>query len=76
MNKNTAKLIERIKGHLTKIYEEKVRDGILRGSYVKCEYTKDPDVDILVFIDPSHDPFKVRTKSNDLLFDILVAHFS
>jgi predicted nucleotidyltransferase len=36
------------------------------------EATKDSDVDVLVLVDDSVDPFEVRESLNDLLFDMLL----
>jgi len=44
----------------------------LYGSYVRGEATKDSDIDILVLVDDSLNPFEVRESLSDLLFDILL----
>jgi predicted nucleotidyltransferase len=44
----------------------------LYGSHVRGEPTKDSDIDILVLIDDSIDPFEVRRSLSNLLFDILL----
>lgn len=66
------RLINKIKGHLIKIYGEGIKKVILYGSYVRGEATRDSDIDILVLVDKSLNPFEVRESLSDLLFDILL----
>jgi len=54
------------------MYGERIKKVILYGSYVRGEATRDSDVDILVLVDQSLNPFEVRESISDLLFDILL----
>lgn len=72
MDERIKPLINKIKAHLIKIYGEGIKKVILYGSYVRGEATRDSDVDILVLIDQSLNPFEVRESLSDLLFDILL----
>lgn len=72
MEKRINRLINRIKTHLIELYGEKIRKVILYGSYVRGEATEDSDIDILVLVAPSLNPFEVRESLSDFLFDILL----
>ncbi len=72
MNEKVKSLINRIKTYLTKIYGGKVKKIILYGSYVRGEATKDSDIDVLVVVEESLNPFEVRESLSELLFDILL----
>ena len=72
MDERIKSLINKIKEHLIKIYGEGIKKVILYGSYVRGEVTRGSDVDILVLIDQSLNPFEVRERLSDLLFDILL----
>jgi len=74
MDERIIQLVNQVKGHLRKKYEGKIREVILYGSHVRGEATKDSDIDILVLIDDSIDPFEVRRSLSDLLFDILLEY--
>jgi predicted nucleotidyltransferase len=72
MDQKIKSLINQIKAHLIKTYGENIKKVILYGSYVRGEATSDSDVDILVLVDQSLNPFEVRESLSDLLFDILL----
>jgi len=72
MDEKIKHLINQIKTHLIKMYGENIKKVILYGSYVRGEATRDSDIDILVLIDQSLNPFEVRESLSDLLFDILL----
>jgi len=72
MDERIKTLINKIKAHLIKMYGERIKKVILYGSYVRGEVTGDSDVDILVLIDQSLNPFEVRESLSDLLFDMLL----
>ena len=72
MDEQVKSLIYRIKEHLTKMYGEGVTKVILYGSYVRGEATKDSDIDVLVLVDQSLNPFEVRDSLSELLYDILL----
>lgn len=72
MDQRIKQLVNQIKAHLIKIYGVRIKKVILYGSYVRGETTRDSDIDILVLIDQSLNPFEVRESLSDLLFDILL----
>jgi predicted nucleotidyltransferase len=72
MDEKIRLLINRIKTHLVKTYGRKIRKVILYGSFVRGEATRDSDIDVLVLVDRSLNPFEVRESLSDLLFDILL----
>jgi predicted nucleotidyltransferase len=72
MDQKIKRLINQIKEHLVGLYGEKIKKVILYGSYVRGEETRDSDIDMLVLIDQSLNPFEVRENLSDLVFDILL----
>ncbi len=72
MDQETESLIGRVKAHLKKIYGDGIKKVILYGSCARGEATKDSDIDVLVLVDESLNPFEVRESLSDLLFDILL----
>lgn len=72
MDERIAQLVKQVKNHLITVYGEKIKGVILYGSCARGEPTKDSDTDILVLVDDSINPFKVRKSLSDLLFDILL----
>ena len=64
--------VNQIKEHLIKLYGKKIKQVILYGSHVRGEATGVSDIDILVVVDDSLNPFEVRKSLSDLLFDILL----
>jgi predicted nucleotidyltransferase len=72
MDEKIKSLINQIKAHLIKLYGDKITKIVLYGSYVRGEASKDSDIDLLVLVDSSLNPFEVRESLSDLLFDILL----
>ncbi len=72
MDERIKPLVDQIKAHLIKMYGEKIRKVILYGSCVRGAATADSDIDLLVLVDRSLNPFEVRESLSDLLFDILL----
>ncbi|RKY72143.1 MAG: nucleotidyltransferase domain-containing protein [Candidatus Latescibacterota bacterium] len=72
MDDSIKHLVSRVKECLIETYGEKIKQVILYGSYVRGEAAMDSDIDILVLVDGSLDPFEVRKGLSDLLFDILL----
>jgi predicted nucleotidyltransferase len=72
MDERIKQLVNRVKDHLIKMYGRKIRKVILYGSHVRGEATRDSDIDILVLVDESLNPFEVRKSLSDFLFDILL----
>jgi predicted nucleotidyltransferase len=54
------------------MYEGKIKQVILYGSHVRGQATKDSDVDVLVVVDDSLNPFEVRRSLGDIILDILL----
>lgn len=72
MDERIKHLIKQIKAHLITMYGEKIKKVILYGSYVRGNATRDSDIDILVLVDQSLNPFEVRESLSDLLFDMIL----
>lgn len=72
MDELVKQLVNQIKKCLIKEYGEKIKQVIIYGSYVRGESTKDSDIDVLVVIDNSLNPFEVRKSLSDTIFDILL----
>lgn len=67
-------LIEKIRAQLEERYGSKVLQIILYGSFAQGKATSESDVDLLVVVDDSLDPWEVRRSLDDLLLDILLAN--
>ena len=65
-------LVHQIKTHLQTLYGSGIKKVILYGSCARNQKTRDSDIDILVVVDRSLNPFEVRESLSDLLFDILL----
>lgn len=72
MDERIKRLINQIKAHLVNVYGEGIKKVILYGSCVRGETTRDSDIDTLVLVDQSLNPFEVRESLSDLLFDIIL----
>ena len=72
MNKKITKLVNRIKNYLLQKYRDKIKNVILYGSQARGSATKHSDIDVIVLVDDSIDPFDVRRSLSNLLFDILL----
>lgn len=72
MDDIAIQLANRVKTHLIKTYGEKIKDVILYGSHIRGDATPHSDIDILVLVDNSVDPFEVRRSLSDILFDTLL----
>ena len=72
MDQKIKLLIGQIKEHLAGMYGEKIRKVILYGSCARGTATSDSDIDILLLVDESLNPFEVRESLSDLLYDILL----
>jgi predicted nucleotidyltransferase len=65
-------LTEKIRAQLKERYGSKVRQIILYGSFARGKATSESDVDLLVVVDDSLDPWEVRRSLDDVLLDILL----
>jgi predicted nucleotidyltransferase len=72
MDERIEQLVSQIKEPLLKIYGEKIKQVILYGSCVRGQATKDSDIDVLVVVDDTLNPFEVRKGLSDTIFDILL----
>ena len=72
MDKRITKLVNRIKNYLLQEYGDKIKNVILYGSQARGSATKHSDIDVIVLVDDSIDPFDVRRSLSNLLFDILL----
>jgi predicted nucleotidyltransferase len=72
MDERIKSLINQIKEHLIRMYGENIKKVILYGSYVRGDAKRDSDIDILVLVDQSLNPFEVRESLSDILLDILL----
>ena len=72
MDERIKSLINQLKAQLIEMYGERIKKIILYGSFVRGEATRDSDIVILVLVDESLNPFKVRESISDLLYDILL----
>jgi predicted nucleotidyltransferase len=72
MDERIIVITKRVRVFLEKTYGSGVKSVILYGSQVRGTATEDSDVDLLVVVDDSLDPWRVRSSLDDLLFDILL----
>lgn len=72
MDERIEQLVNRIKEPLLKAYGEGIKQVILYGSCARGKATKDSDIDLLVVVDDSLNPFEVRKRLSDTIFDILL----
>ena len=72
MDKKVESLINKTKAYLITIYGEGITKVILYGSHVRGEATTDSDIDVLVLVDQSLNPFEVRDSLSELLYDMLL----
>ena len=72
MDERVKRLVNQIKEHLAKMYGEKIRRVILYGSCARGQATRESDIDVLLLVDKSLNPFEVRENLSDLLFDIVL----
>ncbi|MCK4224921.1 MAG: nucleotidyltransferase domain-containing protein [candidate division Zixibacteria bacterium] len=72
MDERIEQLVNRIKEPLLKAYGEGIKQVILYGSCARGKATKDSDIDLLVVVDDSLNPFEVRKSLSDTIFDVLL----
>jgi predicted nucleotidyltransferase len=72
MDQKVKRLIDRIKARLRELYGGSIRKVIVYGSHARGQATGESDIDVLVLVDASLDPWEVRGSLSDLLFDIVL----
>jgi len=72
MTERIKKLAEGVKEFLNQVYDGKIKEVILYGSYARAQAGPDSDVDLLVVVDNSLKPFEVRNRLSDFLFALLM----
>lgn len=72
MKAKLKKLCQKVKNYVIQVYPDKVNQVILYGSQAKGTTTNESDVDLLIVVDDSLDPFSVREQLSDLLWDIFM----
>jgi predicted nucleotidyltransferase len=72
MNEIISHIVNQVKEYLMNLYGEQIKRVIIYGSQIRKEATKESDIDILVVVDESINPFGVRRSLSDFLYDILL----
>ena len=72
MDVKLKKICKRVKEYTLQLYGDKIKQMILYGSQTKGSATNESDVDLLIVVEESLDPFDVRERLSDLLWDILM----
>ncbi|MDR7415275.1 MAG: nucleotidyltransferase domain-containing protein [Armatimonadota bacterium] len=72
MAEDVRAIVRRVKDFLAGRYGSGIKAVILYGSYALGTATEDSDVDLLVVVEDSLDPWQVRRSLDALLFDILL----
>ena len=62
MDARIEELVNQVKDFLIRMYGKKIKKFILYGSYMRGEVNKYSDIDILVLVDETLNPFEVRKK--------------
>jgi predicted nucleotidyltransferase len=66
------KVAEQLWAHLKECYGSKVLHVILYGSHAQGSATAESDVDVLVVVDDTLDPWEVRRSLDGVLLDVLL----
>ncbi len=72
MTEEVRSIVQRVKAFLVERYGSAIKGVILYGSHARGTATEDSDVDLLVVVENSLDPWQVRRSLDALLFDILL----
>ncbi|RMH35565.1 MAG: nucleotidyltransferase domain-containing protein [Acidobacteria bacterium] len=72
MSEEVRTIVRRVKDFLVERYGSGIKGVILYGSHARGTATEDSDVDLLVVVEDSLDPWQVRRSLDALLFDILL----
>ncbi len=68
--KKISPLLEEVKDILTALYQDKLIDVILYGSYARGEERDESDIDIAVIINDSIQPYKEVSRITDKIYDL------
>ncbi len=66
------KLVLEIKTYAIQVYGDKIKQVILYGSQARKTATFESDIDLLIIVDESLDPFEVRRQLSDILWDLFI----
>jgi len=72
MNEGINHIVSQVKQYLMNLYGEQIKRVIVYGSQTRKEATRESDIDILVVVDESINPYEVRRSLSDFLYDILL----
>jgi predicted nucleotidyltransferase len=72
MDERILAIGRRVREFLETKYASGIKSVMLYGSQVRGTATEDSDVDLLVVVDDSLDPWRVQSSLDALLFDILL----
>ena len=72
MKTKLKQLCQKVKEYVIQVYQDKISQVILYGSQARDSATISSDVDLLIVVDESLNPFEVREQLSDLLWDIFV----
>lgn len=69
IDSRVIEIINKIKDKAQSIFEEKLSDVVLFGSYTRCEQTPESDLDMMIIV--NMDSFELK-KYRDIIVDIEV----
>ncbi len=72
MNAKVKKLVQEIKAYTMRVYGEKIKQVLLYGSHARKTATPESDIDLLIIVEESLDPFEVRSQLSDILWDLFI----
>jgi len=72
MSETAQTIGKRIRDWLKNRYGSAIKAVILYGSHVRGDATQESDIDLLVVVDSSLDPWEIHRSLDGLLFDILL----
>ncbi len=73
MDKRIIEIGKQVRKFLENRYGAKIKATMLYGSHVREKATEDSDVDLLVVVEDSLEPWQVLNRLDNLLFDILLS---
>lgn len=72
MDKRVHAIVRSVREFLEDRYGSDLKAVILYGSHARGTASEDSDIDLLVVVDDTLDPWRVRRSLDDLLFEILL----